>query len=350
MERAADEPATRSTDVSGVPGQAKPAASPSPKPRRPESVLGHGRTLAPDTTLAFLNQSYPRGLLREERLGANSFIRSPVGGYVHRRLPARPATSQGLAGPGPLGTMIPAEQGLSAGMSRRNVKSLPGWKQFFDHSKMTFYWVNTSDHTSQWHHPSETRKPRKEAEEDLKKAEVKLRADKIGIPTGYADHWLGQYRDGDDSGKGPKSLETRQTVMAMLHRWASKWGKINEAFRGMDVKANGEVSRSQLRTALIRFNVSYRDDLLDTVWAFLDPSDTGVVKISSLTEFVLKSDPLKQKRINFESRGNTKSDAAAGVQSQEQIQQRNAAAERNNFARNLLFNITQVQQALSQVD
>ena len=317
--------------------------------RRPQSGLEG--PLSFDTTVAILNQSHPRGLLKEERLGVHALNRS-LSGSSHRRIPVRPATSQGFV-QGPLGTLKPkgGGVGLEAGMARRNVKSLPGWKQFFDHSKMSYYWVNTTDHTAQWHHPSETRKPRKESDEGLKKAEVKLRADKIGIPTGYADHWLTEYRDSDTSSKQTTALKTRQTVLAMLHRWASKWGKIYEAFRGMDVKANGEVSRSQLRTALIRFNVSYRDDLLDTVWAFLDPSDTGSVKISMLTDFVLKSDPMKERKVGFQPLDNDGGgdDTAAGAKSQEQIQLRNAAAEKNAFARSLLLNITRLQHGLSQV-
>ena len=137
-------------------------------------------------------------------------------------------------------------------MSRRNVKSLPGWKQFFDQATSSFYWVNTRDHTSQWHHPVEKRRSRKQNEEiwNGQKADVKLRADKVGIVMGAADHWLPEYQNAPSDPPGRTALQTKQTVLAMLHRWSLKWGKISEAFRGMDIKANGEIKRSQLRTGI----------------------------------------------------------------------------------------------------
>lgn len=176
------------------------------------------------------------------------------------RIPVRPGTSQGFAQTttSSLGTFKPSQTmtghgtGGVAGMSRRNVKSLPGWKQFFDNSTSSFYWVNTRDHTSQWQHPTEKRRSRKEIEKfwDGQKAEVKLRADKVGIVIGAADHWLPEYQNAPRDPPGRTALQTKQTVLAMLHRWSQKWGKISEAFRGMDIKANGEIDRSQLRTGM----------------------------------------------------------------------------------------------------
>ena len=89
------------------------------------------------------------------------------------RIPVRPGTSQGFAQTttSPLGTLKPNQTttghgtGGIEGMSRRNVKSLPGWKQFFDQATSSFYWVNTRDHTSQWHHPVEKRRSRKRAQD-----------------------------------------------------------------------------------------------------------------------------------------------------------------------------------------
>jgi hypothetical protein len=115
----------------------------------------------------------------------------------------------------------------------------------------------------------------------------------------------------------------------------------------MDINANGEVSRSQLRTALIRFNVSYNDDLLETVWTFLDPEDTGIVKISKLTEFVFQNDPLKHKR---KSAGSQRTEnEELGAQSEENIQRLNAAAERNQFARSMIQNMSRLQEELAKV-
>jgi len=268
----------------------------------------------------------------------------------HRGTSRRPSLGVILVRPGTsLGTFqlkeLTAGHGTTnvGGMSRRNVKSLPGWKQFFDHSTLSYYWVNTHDHTSQWHHPSETLK-QATAEWDGQKAEVKLRKDKAGIVIGSADHWLSNYHSERPEMQGPDSLCTKQAVLAMMHRWSLKWDKINEAFRGMDVKANGEVNRSQLRTALIRFNVSYNDALLENVWMFLDPADTGVVKISALTDFIFENEPLRHKRVSIASK--VLQDHGKGAQSQEHIQLMNAAQEKNQFARGLIKSMKALQDAL----
>jgi len=241
-----------------------------------------------------------------------------------------------------------ADSGL-AGISRRHVKSPPGWKQFFDHNNMSYYWLNTRNHSSQWNHPVENPRTRKQVEADWdgQKALVKLRRDKVGIVMGAADHWMPHYANTPAEAPGPSSLQTKQKVLAMIHRWSLKWDNITEAFRGMDINANGEVSRSQLRTALIRFNVSYNDDLLETVWTFLDPEDTGIVKISKLTEFVFQNDPLKHKR---KSAGSQRTEnEELGAQSEENIQRLNAAAERNQFARSMIQNMSRLQEELAKV-
>ena len=103
------------------------------------------------------------------------------------------------------------------------------------------------------------------------------------------------------------------------------------------------------RTALIRFNVSYNDGLLEDVWTFLDPEDTGVVKISSLTDFVFKHEPLRHKRTSALANGGMQQEADMGAQSQEHIQLLNAAAEKNQFARNLIHSIDRIQAAFQQV-
>jgi hypothetical protein len=243
----------------------------------------------------------------------------------------------------------PEDSGL-AGMSRRHVKSLPGWKQFFDHNSMSYYWLNTRNHSSQWNHPVENPRTRKQVEADWdgQKALVKLRRDKVGIVMGAADHWMPpHYAHTPADTPGPSSLQTKQKVLAMIHRWSLKWDNITESFRGMDINSNGEVSRSQLRTALIRFNVSYKDDLLEIVWTFLDPEDTGIVKIGKLTEFVFQNDPLKHKRTSAGSERTENEEL--GAQSEENIQRLNAAAERNQFARSMIQNMPRLQEELAKV-
>ena len=258
-------------------------------------------------------------------------------------VPPAPLFGQGFA------TAIRCDNDGMSGMSRRNIKSLPGWKQFFDHKSKSYYWLNTHNHSSQWQHPVNQPRSREQVEADWdgRKASVKLRKDKVGIVMGAADHWLPRYANTTPDEQGPASLKTKQKVLAMIHRWAQKWDSITEAFRGMDINANGEVSRSQLRTALIRFNVSYNDALLETVWGFLDPEDTGVVKISKLTDFVFQNDPLKDRTASKLSQHATTE--TTGFNSQEKIQKLNVAAARNQFARQIIHNMPRLCAELSKV-
>jgi Ca2+-binding EF-hand superfamily protein len=254
--------------------------------------------------------------------------------------------SQGFTNGSTLGEFRPKTRiaGGSVGVDgRRNIKSLPGWRQMFDHADKSFYWLNIKNHSTQWHHPYEQKKT-VEKSWDGKKAEVAIRKEKHGIVIGHADHWLNEYQSAPSGATETTRLKTKQTVLAMIHRWSLKWEKISEAFRGMEIRENGEISRAQLRTALIRFNVSYNDSLLEDVWSFLDPSDTGTVKISILTDFVMNNDPLKHKRSGGPSHDRFH---GVGTESQEQIQLRNAAEERNNFARSMLLNMTHLQNSLS---
>lgn len=51
----------------------------------------------------------------------------------------------------------------------------------------------------------------------------------------------------------------------MLQKWAEKWDTLSHAFREMDVNHDGDLSRAELATALIRFNIMHTDDLVEEV-------------------------------------------------------------------------------------
>ena len=104
--------------------------------------------------------------------------------------------SQGFTNGSTLGEFRPKTRiaGGSVGVDgRRNIKSLPGWRQMFDHADKSFYWLNIKNHSTQWHHPYEQKKT-VEKSWDGKKAEVAIRKEKHGIVIGHADHWLNEYQ------------------------------------------------------------------------------------------------------------------------------------------------------------
>ena len=335
--------------------------------RRPDGTAAVGGFKDPGDVFLY-GRSDQQAMPRLDRSGARRHTLTPVPATASPvRPPPRPRSSQSFASEA-LGTFKPSnsqKKGDSTllGLSRRHVKSLPdfptrsGWKQMFDHKTLSYYWLNTRDHTSQWHHPHEAKPDTQVAwEEFAKKAAVQVRKDKAGVMIGDADSFLPEYPAASPqktgAGRGqPAALQTRQAVLAMLNRWANKWDKISEAFRGLDIK-DGVISRSQLRTALIRFNVSYNDALLETVWSFLDPSDIGSIPLQTLAEFVLKNEPMSYTRTGVHPAQATPQSVGSGSQDnadmQAQIQARNAAAERNEFARTLMLNMATLRLALSQ--
>ena len=182
--------------------------------------------------------------------------------------PIKPSKARAFAGPEGFG---------------RTVKRLPGWRQYFDIKTHSFYWVNTRSHTSQYHSPDGKAEEQEERWTKLDEKEMArkiFRKGRAEIVVGAADHWLPDYRKTAAESNIQDSMKAKQTLFAMLHRWSLRWDKILDAFKTMDLMA--EVTYSQLRSALIRFNVYYADDLLQHVWQQLDPGD-GLVKISELT-------------------------------------------------------------------
>lgn len=160
------------------------------------------------------------------------------------------------------------------------------------------------------------------------------------------DEWFPEYsqtkvEDADDT-----KLAYRRAIVMMLQKWAEKWDTLSHAFREMDVNHDGDLSRAELATALIRFNIMHTDDLVEEAWKMLDIDGSGKVTYEEFRKFVVKygSRQVSTEHAYFASKDQLRGNASEVLRKKSQldasalhkIKQQQDAAGRRLFTRRVI--------------
>eukprot|EP00961_Rhodomonas_salina_P154692 2083662-Rhodomonas_salina.2 len=170
----------------------------------------------------------------------------------------------------------------------REGERIPGWRKLWDKEEKAWYWIDTNNDelartATQVNGIIRIKHARESIEHGMERqrlSKLETRSEcahvQLGRRTGVAmgvagDEWFPEYsqtkvEDADDT-----KLAYRRAIVMMLQKWAEKWDTLSHAFREMDVNHDGDLSRAELATALIRFNIMHTDDLVEECCKYRGP-------------------------------------------------------------------------------